>query len=112
MMQQSNNDFNPYNDSNTTGLKSSQSMPEPLLEQHFNTGRTPFQTSPNTFHASTQPQQQQQPFSHYGNFTTRQSNPGGGFVNNNNHHHTSPEHNHHQPHTFYPNNDELDGMFA
>lgn len=99
MMQQG-GDFNPYNDANTGSLKSSQSMPEPMLESHFNAGRPPFQTSPNSFH-NAQPQ-----FGQFGNFS-RQSNPGGGFVNNNNLN-SPPEHNH-QAHPFYPSNDELNG---
>lgn len=95
-------DFNPYSDTTTTSsLKSSQSMPEPMLESHFNAGRPPFQTSPNSFHHNQQQQQQNQ-FNqlNLGNFS-RQSNPGGGFVN------SPPEHN--QPHQFYPNNDEMNG---
>lgn len=98
-MMQTKNDFNPYND--TSPMKSNQSMAsEPMLEPHFNTGRTPFQASPNTFH-------QNQQFAQFdlGNFT-RQSNPGGGFVNN---HSSPPEHNQ-QAHQFYPINDEMNGI--
>ncbi|KAI8364210.1 hypothetical protein BD560DRAFT_355137 [Blakeslea trispora] len=55
----SSSEFNPYNDiphsssstTTTSSLKSSQSMPEPMLEAHFNVNRPPFQTSP-SFHAN------------------------------------------------------------
>lgn len=106
MMQQNNSssgggDFNPYSDANTGSLKSSQSMPEPMLEAHFKSGRPPYQTSPNSFHHNLPPAQFSQ--MNLGTFT-RQSNPGGGFVNNNLN--DSPEHNH-QAHQFYPSNDEM-----
>lgn len=110
MMQQNNNssgggDFNPYNDANSGSLKSSQSMPEPMLESHFKAGRPPYQTSPNSFHHTLPTGQFSQ--MNLGNFSTRQSNPGGGFVNNNNLN-ESPEHNH-QANQFYPSNDEMNG---
>lgn len=100
-MMQTGSDFNPYNDTTPTSLKSSQSMPEPMLESHFNGGMTPFQTSPNSFHHN----QQQFTQLNLGNFS-RQSNPGGGFVNNNLN--SPPEHNQ-QAHQFYPINDEMNG---
>jgi hypothetical protein len=101
-MMQPGSEFSPYSDTATPSLKSSQSMPEPMLESHFNSGRPPFQTSPNSFHQN----QQQNQFNqlNLGNFS-RQSNPGGGFVNNNLN--SPPEHN--QAHQFYPNNDEMNG---
>jgi hypothetical protein len=103
-------DFNPYKDASpsTTGsLKSSQSMPEPMLESHFNAGRPPFQTSP-SFQAS-----QNQPFSqlNLGNYT--QTNPGGGFVPRN----TPPKQQDHQQQQqqqqqfFASSNDEMNGKF-
>ncbi|KAI8647056.1 hypothetical protein BD408DRAFT_194552 [Parasitella parasitica] len=96
-------EFNPYNDSAPTSgsLKSSQSLPEPMLEGHFNTGRSSFhpqqqQTSPNSFHLSQQPT-----FSQLNLGTYRQSNPGGGFVSRN----TPPSHD-----QFFTNNEEINGM--
>ncbi|KAI8079150.1 hypothetical protein BDF21DRAFT_419548 [Thamnidium elegans] len=98
-MMQTGSEFNPYNDT-TPSLKSSQSMPEPMLESHFNTGQGNFQASPNSFHHNNQQNQFNQ--LNLGNFS-RQSNPGGGFVNNNLN--SPPEHN--QPHQFYPIEDEM-----
>ncbi|KAI7901167.1 uncharacterized protein BX663DRAFT_515164 [Cokeromyces recurvatus] len=48
-------EFNPYSDTSTTSgsLKPNQSMPEPILDTHFNTGNRPsFQQSSNTFHVN------------------------------------------------------------
>ncbi|KAF1799725.1 hypothetical protein V8B55DRAFT_1540977 [Mucor lusitanicus] len=105
-------DFNPYNDAASTSgsLKSSQSMPEPMLESHFNAGRPTFhqqqqapptqqqqqqQTSPSAFHAS-----HQQGFSQLNLGNYRQSNPGGGFVSRN----TPPTHD-----QFFNSNEEING---
>ncbi|CEP12772.1 hypothetical protein [Parasitella parasitica] len=94
-------EFNPYNDSaptSSSALKSSQSLPEPMLEGHFNAGRSSFhpqqqQTSPSSFHPS-----QPQAFSQLNLGTYRQSNPGGGFVSRN----TPPSHD-----QFFTNSEEL-----
>lgn len=107
-------EFNPYSDTTSTSgsLKSSKSMPEPMLESHFNAGRSTFhqqqqppqqqqqqQTSPNAFHAS-----HQQGFNQLNLGNYRQSNPGGGFVSRN----TPPSHD-----QFFNSNEEVNGtMFA
>ncbi|EPB91748.1 hypothetical protein HMPREF1544_01460 [Mucor circinelloides 1006PhL] len=103
-------EFNPYSDTTSTSgsLKSSKSMPEPMLESHFNAGRSTFhqqqqppqqqqqqqqQTSPNAFHAS-----HQQGFNQLNLGNYRQSNPGGGFVSRN----TPPSHD-----QFFNSNEEV-----
>jgi hypothetical protein len=95
-------EFNPYNDSTSASgsLKSSQSMPEPMLEGHFNASRSSFQqqTSPSSFHPS-----HQQGFSQLNLGNYRQSNPGGGFVSRN----TPPTHDQ----FFNNNNEEINGWF-
>lgn len=104
-------EFNPYNDATSASgsLKSSQSMPEPMLESHFNAGRSTFhqqqqapqqqqqqqQTSPSSFHAS-----HQQGFNQLNLGNYRQSNPGGGFVSRN----TPPSHD-----QFFNSNEEISG---
>ncbi|RCI02721.1 hypothetical protein CU098_010886 [Rhizopus stolonifer] len=90
-MHMASNEFNPYNDSPT--LKSSQSMPEPMLEAHFSSNRPNFQTSP-SFHGS-----QAQAFGqlHLGNYRPTSS---GNFVPQN----TPPQHEQQQ---FFTNTNEL-----